>query len=552
MVMWWAFLLMVAMAATGWVFYHYYWSLRIPQDRTLSTSLGQTLQVHIEGRSPSFLLVTEPGSDAPILVPISRLSPADVDFAVRLPVDASFDYPIRDLLTDTQGNRMVGQIEGRTDSLVEFTSDTDKIARWIPLAGLSALDQAALGYLPENLTPSYPFRVNFTGPAGEKIPVSVEGRSDSMVKYAREDDGKNVIEPIAKLADADQVLVQALPQSMAVQYPVQANFTEADGTPYPVMITGRNDQLVQFSRVDTNKNTLLPITKLAAVDQAFVRTLPSSLTISYPIERDLTDARGRVMQVRIEGRSDTVVKITLAEDQSTHFYPIASLSSDDQDFVRGLPVSLTMDYPITCVLTDQQGRGRQVQIVGRTTDTVRFTRAEGGQTYEFPIAKLAAADQAYVQLLPVNLEAASPARPPEPVEVQNMRDRLAQLRDEISDYKARIASSTDQSTQTEAWQGEIDNREIEADGLMMKISTEMAEISNDSPAVSGLRQQLADEQEEINGLERKATDPRAGFVNVSPTGARTQVTPRESVQGSLEDAQEQMLATFDQLTAAGG
>ena len=157
-----------------------------------------------------------------------------------------------------------------------------------------------------------------------------------------------------------------------------------------------------------------------------------------------------------------------------------------------------------------------------------------------------------MQLLPVNLEAASPARPPEPVEVQNMRDRLAQLRDEISDYKARIASSTDQSTQTEAWQGEIDNREIEADGLMMKISTEMAEISNDSPAVSGLRQQLADEQEEINGLERKATDPRAGFVNVSPTGARTQVTPRESVQGSLEDAQEQMLATFDQLTAAGG
>lgn len=61
---------------------------------------------------------------------------------------------------------------------------------------------------------------------------------------------------------------------------------------------------------------------------------------SYPIEREIRDDRGRILEVRITGRSDKTVKFFRKPGLDKEYtFPIGSLSAEDQKFVRSLPVT---------------------------------------------------------------------------------------------------------------------------------------------------------------------------------------------------------------------
>jgi hypothetical protein len=125
----------------------------------------------------------------------------------------------------------------------------------------------------------------------------------------------------------------------------------------------------------------------------------------------LTTSSGETLHVQIAGRTDSVVKVITVEDGATHYLPLASLGDASRALVSALPVSLSLDYPLSAVLADQHARSLNVLILGRTASQVRFTRLDNHQSYTYAIAKLSASDQAFLHALPLSpaAVAASPA-----------------------------------------------------------------------------------------------------------------------------------------------
>ncbi|MDC0259542.1 hypothetical protein OAK43_04815 [Verrucomicrobiales bacterium] len=61
-------------------------------------------------------------------------------------------------------------------------------------------------------------------------------------------------------------------------------------------------------------------------------------SVSYPVSRLITDANGRELQVEILGRSDDQITIVRQSDSSRFDLPILKLSAADQSFVKRLPL----------------------------------------------------------------------------------------------------------------------------------------------------------------------------------------------------------------------
>lgn len=63
--------------------------------------------------------------------------------------------------------------------------------------------------------------------------------------------------------------------------------------------------------------------------------------------------------------------------------------------------SIPSGFPVRWTLTDVEGRRLEATLVGRSADAVSLVREVDGKHYELPLARLAAADRARVESLPV-------------------------------------------------------------------------------------------------------------------------------------------------------
>jgi hypothetical protein len=482
--MWWGFWLLAAVVAAWLVFDYFYWSIRLPQDRVLTNKQGETMQVRIEGRAPGILKLTWLSDGSSHLYPTNNLVSADQDFVARLPVMLSFKYPLDYELTDAEGHPISAQLEGRTSNLLKWTSRSDNLTHWTALDSLPAADQALAMSLPATLQVSYPLEAEFTDKQGQSYGVSIEGRSDTVVKVTLAKDGTMQVIALADLSPGDQ---------------------------------------------------------------AFLHNLPVNLTFNYPQEWTLTDQRGRSVHVNIEGRTPEVVKITVLEDGTTHLYPIANLSQKDQAFVESLPMSLTLQYPLKSSLMDQQGHALQVTIVGRSEEQVQFTRDDDGKTYTYPITKLSDADQAYVRLLPLKWgegTSSAPA-PPESIETKNMHDRVTELRRQITDLNMQMTGSGVSQMQRDVLENEMKIRQDEMDNLMTKLlnasSQNTADADASSSTATDLQQQIADVQLHIANVH-------AALAKGLPATTAASAYPkwRDQLNSELSSAEAQLSHLYDQ------
>ena len=482
--MWWGFWLLAALAAAWLTFDYFYWSIRLPQDRVLTNKQGETMSVRIEGRAPGILKLTWLSDGSSHLYPTNNLVGADQAFVARLPVMLSFKYPLDYELTDAEGHPVLARLEGRTSGLLKWTSRADNLTHWTALDSLPVADQALAMSLPATLQMSYPLEAEFTDKQGQSYGVSIEGRSDTVVKVTLTKDGTMQIISLADLSPGDQ---------------------------------------------------------------AFLRNLPVNLTFNYPQEWTLTDQRGRSVHVSIEGRTPEVVKITVLEDGTTHLYPIANLSQKDQAFVQSLPVSLALQYPLKSSLMDQQGHTLQVTIEGRSDDQVKFTREDDGNTYTYPIAKLSDADQAYVRLLPLKWgdETAAAPVPSESIETKNMRDRVTELRRQITDLNMQMTGSGVSQMQRDVLTDDMKIRQDEMDNLMTKLlntsSANPAESDASSSTPTDLQQQIADIQQHI-------AEVHTALAKGPPADTAASAYPkwRDQLNGELSGAEAQLSHLYDQ------
>jgi ribosome modulation factor len=602
--MWWGFWLLASLAGVGLLFNYYYWSLRLPQERVLTTLQGDTIRVRIEGRAPMILKLTMLDDGSTRLYPIPNLVDDDRAHVERLPVKLAYLWPVQYALTEN-GSMVPARLEGRTEKLLKWTSLKDNATHWELVDNLSAVDKAlvlslpawqGINYpidmqltdrsgrnfqasvtgrsesfvsytspndgggqtilladlspaaqdvvrsLPINLTDNYPLDRVLTDLAGNFIPATIEGRSDSLVKYTLTKDGTEQTRPLDELSKADQAFLGALPVNMSNNYPVDRRLTDQAGHAFQATIDGRSDALVQYTTPEDSAEQSMAIAELSNPDQAFVRTLPLNLTYNYPQEWTLTDQHGRPMRVSIEARTQDVVKITLLADQTTHLYPISTLSEKDQAFVQSLPASPFLEYPLKSTLTDQQGHSIAVTIAGRSDDEVKFTRDDDGKTYTYAITKLSDTDQAYVKLLPVNLDlTANTAVAPESPEVKNMRDRIKELRGQIADLNTQIAGVGASDTELTVLNNEIRDRQSEMDNLIIK-------ILNSQPAPPGAVNNQ-DMSATVAQLQQQITDLESTLSRTAPKSRPSYAY--QQTENQLRDAEAQLNKIYDQANASG-
>ncbi|MGA2053044.1 MAG: hypothetical protein ABSH19_07020 [Opitutales bacterium] len=439
-------LFLVVFAGCGWAYYYYYWQYRLPQERVLTDAKGRTMQVRLEGRADEALKFTLLSDGTMHYYPIAQLSPADQEFTQNLPVDITLGVPLDYVLTDAHGQGLPVRILGHNNDWVKYQTTSDQATHFGLISALSTTDQALVQLLPPGLLFSYPVEYTLTDAQGHAQTVRFLGHSQDMVKYQVVSSGDVEVQPIASLSTLDQSFVRQLPTAMAMDYPVDHALTDAQGRSFQARILGRSTGVVKFTLASDGSTQYYPLSYLSDADQKFLQQLPMNLVLRYPMDYNLTDQTGKTTAVRIEAGTSQVIKVTVMSDGSTRYYPIALLSAPDQKLMWQMQsTNLNLDYPLECSLTDQSGRVLHVDIEGRSAEVVEFMLMSDGTKHSYPLSKLSESDQAFLQMLPINLganEAETSGIRPSSVDeavVQNLLDQLDALNKENAELSGEIA-----------------------------------------------------------------------------------------------------------------
>ena len=96
------------------------------------------------------------------------------------------------------------------------------------------------------------------------------------------------------------------------------------------------------------------------------------------------------------------------------------------------PDPLAAAYPIDRLITDKKGRTIDAKITGKSPDSITFFRKSDGKRFEYPISDLSVKDKAFVEGLPRNRKEKM-ARPSPPYiahrekELQSLHEQIARL-----------------------------------------------------------------------------------------------------------------------------
>jgi len=188
---------------------------------------------------------------------------------------------------------------------------------------------------------------------------------------------------------------------LPVQLPQEHDLTSKQGTTLHVRIEGRSEGILQLTMLDDGTSRLDPILNLADADQEYVSHLPAEMTFHFPLEYVLTDPQGNTTPARLMGRTDQLLKWVSLKDKTTHWVGLGNLSAVDKVFVTSLPARVQFDYPFDMDLTDQAGRSFTATITGRSDALVKYKLKDGTEEW-LPLAGLDSASQAFLRGLPAN------------------------------------------------------------------------------------------------------------------------------------------------------
>jgi hypothetical protein len=391
--------LILAGAAAG-IYFHFVVNLRLPQERDLHL-LGKTFKVRVESCNNAVVKYTLLTDGTTRYAAIAKLSQADQDLFAQLEKTLVLDYPFEMPLDLGDGNPLPARIDGHNDDWVKFTLLTDHSTHYLPMTSLAASDQLVVQNLRGFMECSFPLVHVMTNQRGESLPATIVGRTADLVKF-KTDDGMNLYYPINDLAPVDQKLMQMFLTNASFGTHSECLLTDKAGRKLNVRLEGRSVNIVQYTLLSDGLSYYLPIEDLSARDQQLVRNLPARMNFTFPLDYNLTDSKGNLTRVRLEGRMDNIVKFTLLADGRTYYLPMSSFAPGDQNFLQLLPTNLKIEFPLSYVLVAQSGGSFDARVMGRNADSVNFQLADG-KTYVYPLAKLSPASQEFLMLLPANL-----------------------------------------------------------------------------------------------------------------------------------------------------
>lgn len=203
--------LLVAGAAGGWAYYHFFWLYRLPQERDLTDLQGNVLHVRILGHDDTLLKYTAPESEMERYLLLAALSPPDQEFIAKLGSTPLAKLPFACTLTDSTGQQTTVRVMAHDNDWAQCALVADGSTHYVFLSTLTAADQAVVRLLPSTLRFNFPLDYSLTGAPEPGAKVEFIGRNESTVEYLELADGKKYFAAITDLSKADQSLVRELP-----------------------------------------------------------------------------------------------------------------------------------------------------------------------------------------------------------------------------------------------------------------------------------------------------------------------------------------------------
>ncbi|HVU36844.1 MAG TPA: hypothetical protein VHC95_00775 [Opitutales bacterium] len=419
------FIILVVVAAAGAAWYYFYWQRRPHQEQTLAGAQGQSQQIRLESRKGDILKYTLLSDNTTHYVPISSLPIAQQDVANRLSSDLDLEFPLECFMGDKDHPPASIRVEGRSDNWVRFVSLSDNITHYEPLQSFSTDDQTVLKTLPAALTVDTPLDRPFHDSSGAVVADRLEARNSQLAKLTTKD-GAVIYYPVHELSSLDQSLIDTIPYSLHLAYPLECTVTDKSGRKLAIRIEGRNAETVKYTLLSDGRIHYTPDADFSTMDRKVFQQLPIKLEYSYPFDYTLTDAQGQPHLVRLEGRNIDVVKFTVPETGHSNYWPVQALSIESQKFLGRLPSNLHFAFPFDATLISQAGQSLDAHVLGRDATAVKFQLADG-KTYVYDIAKLSDNSQKLLRLLSANLPNLSGGAAEAKGQLDNLRDRLAGL-----------------------------------------------------------------------------------------------------------------------------
>ncbi len=313
-----------------------------------------------------------------------------------------YQLPQNRTLTDLQGHAITGRLVACNKDVIQYVSKDDNSTQYVAVSTLSGTDQEFVQHLDQQLKFAYPFECQM-GPDGAKPAlVRIEGRNDDWVKYTSLDDHATHYAPISAFSTSDQIVLQQLPDEIRAEFPISYTVKDTQGKILADTILGRSNTVVKLGLAD-GAERYVPLSELSALDQKLVQLAGPNVYLNVPLECILTDNTGKTLNLRIEGRSASTIKYTLLSDGLTYYAPLTDFSTLDQKILRMLPSDLVFRFPFEYTLTGPDGKPMRVQLEGRTPNIVEYTLMADGRNYYLPMTSFTAEDQKFLQLLPADL-----------------------------------------------------------------------------------------------------------------------------------------------------
>jgi hypothetical protein len=438
-------LLLAVVAGAGGYYYFFVWQYRLPQERIIKDRQGDVITARLEARDVDFLKYTLLSDLSVHYIAIDQLVPEDQDFVRKTSIGLDWKYPLEYQLV-LDGKPVPVRIEARDESWVKYTQISDASVHYASISSLPLPNQDLIRHLPSNLNLGYPMDYTLTDSQGRKNNISLLGHNDDLVEYITQADNVKHYELISALSATDQALVRGLPSYLVLNFPVDRVLTTVQGKTLPSRIEGRGDDVVEVVNPADDSIHYYEINDLLASDQKFLMAFPENVSMGYPFTADLTDKDGKVLRVTISGRSASIVRFSLPGG-TDDFYPLTSFSADAQKIVDLLPVNLRMQYPLDYALTGPDKQPLSRQVLGRSSTYVKINTNDG-KIYAYPINKLSALNQSVLRLLPETIDSMEVA----PSKLAGYYDIKADNSIAIQDMEKRIATTI---RQDEDFQGRM-------------------------------------------------------------------------------------------------
>ncbi len=237
--------------------------------------------------------------------------------------------------------------------------------------------------------------------------VHFEAHNANLLKYTRLSDHTTHYLPLASLSPTLQQAASRVPSELKLDYPLECFMGDKDDPPATIRILGHSDDWVRYIRVSDNSTHYEPLQSFSTDDQGVLNALSGVLTVDTPLNHSFHDANGNLIADRLESRNADLVKFTTA-DGATLYFPVGELTSLDQSLIASLPKNLLLAYPFKCTVTGKDGKKMAIQLEGRNSSSLKYALGDDGRAYYAPVANFSLLDREAFQFFPDQLEYSFP------------------------------------------------------------------------------------------------------------------------------------------------